>query len=186
MVEPEIAFIDLTQLQYIIESFIKFITRYVNEHCPEEIKYVSATKPHIIDRINQILTAEFVRVDYATGIELLEKAVKDGYEFEDKDIYFGKDLSSEHERYLCEKVYNAPIFLQNFPKEIKAFYMKQNDETKSYKGTNIRNVSGATVAACDLLVPGVGEIVGGSQREDDYDKLMQRVKELNIDVTSIQ
>jgi asparaginyl-tRNA synthetase len=186
MVEPEIAFIDLTQLQYVIESFIKFITNYVNENCSEEIKFIASSKPQIIDRINQILSSDFVRVDYATGIDLLVKAVNEGVHFEDKDIYFGKDLGSEHERYLCEKVYNAPIFLQNFPKEIKAFYMKENDDSLTYKGTNIKNVSGITVAACDLLVPGVGEIVGGSQREDDYDKLMSRVKELGIDASSIQ
>jgi asparaginyl-tRNA synthetase len=186
MVEPEIAFIDLVQLQLIIEKFIKYIVKYVNEECAEEIKFFAATKPFIIDRINQILTNDFVRVDYSLGIELLEKAIKDGVHFEDKDIYFGKDLASEHERYLCEKVYNSPIFLQNYPKEIKAFYMKENDDSKTYKGTNIRGVSGKTVAANDLLVPGVGEIVGGSQREDSFEKLTARVKELNMDASSIQ
>jgi asparaginyl-tRNA synthetase len=186
MVEPEIAFIDLTQLQFIIEKFIKYIVNYVNKECTDEIKFFAATKPFIIDRINQILNTDFVRVDYSTGITLLEKAIKDGVKFEDTDIYFGKDLASEHERYLCEKVYNSPIFLQNYPKEIKAFYMKENDESKTYKGANIRGVSGKTVAANDLLVPGVGEIVGGSQREDSYDKLMERVKELKMDITSIQ
>ncbi|GMO13738.1 MAG: asparagine--tRNA ligase [Mycoplasmoidaceae bacterium] len=186
MVEPEIAFIDLKQLQLIIEAFIKYIVKYVNDECSDEIKFFAETKPFILDRINQILTKDFIRVDYSEGIQILLKAIKDGMKFEDNDIYFGKDLASEHERYLCEKVFKCPIFLQNYPMEIKAFYMKENDDSKTYKGKDMKGVSGKTVAANDLLVPGVGEIVGGSQREDSYDKLMKRVKDLKMDVTSIQ
>jgi asparaginyl-tRNA synthetase len=186
MVEPEIAFIDLVQLQLIIEKFIKYIVNYVKDECSEEIKFFAETKPFIIDRINQLIEKDFKRVDYSEGIEILTKAVKEGIQFEDKDIFFGKDLGSEHERYLCEKIFNCPIFLQNFPKEIKSFYMKENDDSKTYSGENIRDVSGKTVAANDLLVPGVGEIVGGSQREDSYEKLMERVKELKMDISSIQ
>ncbi|MDR3249540.1 MAG: asparagine--tRNA ligase [Mycoplasmataceae bacterium] len=186
MVEPEIAFINLAQLQIIIEQFIKYITKYVKEECSDEIAFFSEAKPFIIKRIDDIINKPFEKVDYSKGIEILIDAIKKGQKFDDNDIYFGKDLSSEHERYLCEKVFNGPIFLQNYPLEIKAFYMKENDSSKSYTGKNIKNVSGKTVAANDLLVPGVGEIVGGSQREDDYDKLMKRVKELNMDIANIQ
>jgi asparaginyl-tRNA synthetase len=186
MVEPEIAFINLAQLQVVIESFIKYITKYVFDNCKDEINFFAKTKPYILDRINQIIDKPFERVDYEKGIEILKKAIDDGYKFEDNDIFFGKDLASEHERYLCEKVFNSPIFLQNYPLEIKAFYMKENGEEKTYKGDNLKGVSGRTVAANDLLVPGVGEIVGGSQREDDFDKLTKRVEELKMDVSSIQ
>jgi asparaginyl-tRNA synthetase len=173
MVEPEIAFIDLTQLQIVIETFIKYITKYVLDTCKNEIDYFAKAKPFILERINDIITKPFKRVDYSYGIELLQKAIDEGHKFDDNEIFFGKDLGSEHERYLCEEVFKGPIFLQNYPKEIKAFYMKVNDDNK-------------TVAANDLLVPGVGEIVGGSQREDSYDKLMNRVKEIGMDVSSIQ
>jgi asparaginyl-tRNA synthetase len=173
MVEPEIAFIDLNQLQSVIESFIKYITRYVNEHCQNEINYFAKDKPIIIERIKNIINQPFKKVDYQEGIEILSKAIADGHKFEDNNIFFGKDLASEHERYLCENVFKQPIFLQNYPKEIKAFYMKLNPDNK-------------TVAANDLLVPGVGEIIGGSQREDDYEKLLKRCQELKMDLKSIQ
>jgi asparaginyl-tRNA synthetase len=186
MVEPEIAFINLAQLQVVIETFIKTIVKEVYDECKDEFNFFATEKPHIIERVEQLINKPFVRVDYAKGIELLAEAVKQGVKFEDNDIYFGKDLGSEHERYLCEKVFNCPIFLQNYPMEIKSFYMKENDESKTYTGSNIKGVSGKTVAANDLLVPGVGEIVGGSQREDSYDKIMARVKELGMDVGTIQ
>jgi asparaginyl-tRNA synthetase len=186
MVEPEIAFIDLRQLQFVIEAFIKYIVKYVSDTCADEIEFFAKNKPFIKERINQILTEDFKRVDYSEGIKLLKEAIANGHNFEDNDIFFGKDLASEHERYLCEEVFKSPIFLQNYPLEIKAFYMKENGADKTYSGSDIRGVSGRTVAANDLLVPGVGEIVGGSQREDDYDKLTARVKELNMNVESIQ
>jgi asparaginyl-tRNA synthetase len=185
MVEPEIAFCNLEQLQVVIELFIKSITKYVNDECRDEIEFFAKTKPYIKERIEQLLTKPFKRVDYQEGIKILKEAVEKGHKFEDNDIYFGKDLASEHERYLCEVVFKCPIFLQNYPLEIKAFYMKENDESKSYKGSDLRDVSGRTVAANDLLVPGVGEIVGGSQREDSFEKLSARVKELGMDVSSI-
>jgi len=116
----------------------------------------------------------------------LKEAIEKGHKFEDNDIYFGKDLGSEHERYLCEEVYKCPMFLQNYPREIKSFYMKLNDDTKTYKGKLLKDVSGQTVAANDLLVPGVGEIVGGSQREDDYDELLKESKKRGMDISSIQ
>lgn len=172
MIEPEIAFIDLTQLMAIIEAFIKSIINYVCINCKDEINFFIKQKPFLSERIDTLLKKNFIRLEYKEAIEILKKAAQDKI-FEDNDIFFGKDIASEHERYLCEQVYKAPVFLYNFPKEIKAFYMKVNPDNK-------------TVAATDLLVPGVGEIVGGSQREDDYNKLMNRTKELNMDVTSIQ
>jgi len=143
-------------------------------------------KPFLKERIDTMLNKEFAKVDYAKGIELLKEAIEKGHKFEDNDIYFGKDLGSEHERYLCEVVYKCPMFLQNYPREIKSFYMKLNDDSKTYKGDLLKDVSGQTVAANDLLVPGVGEIVGGSQREDDYDELLKESKKRGMDITSIQ
>ena len=116
-----------------------------------------------------LLNNEFNKMTYEDGIKILSDAVKNGHQFEDNNIYFGMDLGSEHERYLCETIVNGPLFLYNYPKQIKAFYMKQNDD-------------GITVAASDLLVPGIGELVGGSQREDDYDKLLKRCQELKMDL----
>ena len=173
MIEPEIAFIDLQQLMAIIEAFIKNIIQYICKNCKDELNFFIEQKPFLKERINTLLTKDFVKLDYKDAIEILQKAAAEQRCFEDNDIFFGKDIASEHERYLCEKIYNAPVFLYNFPKEIKAFYMKVNKD-------------GRTVAATDLLVPGVGEIVGGSQREDDYQKLLDRTKELNMDVSSIQ
>lgn len=172
MIEPEIAFIDLTQLMAIIEAFIKSIINYVCINCKDEINFFIKQKPFLSERIDILLKKNFIRLEYKEAIEILKKAAQDKI-FEDNDIFFGKDIASEHERYLCEQVYKSPVFLYNFPKEIKAFYMKVNPDNK-------------TVAATDLLVPGVGEIVGGSQREDDYNKLLNRTKELNMDISSIQ
>jgi asparaginyl-tRNA synthetase len=173
MIEPEVAFIDLKQLMLLIEGFIKFVVNDVYKKCKLEIDQISATKTLIKTRFDQLIKKEFIYLEYTKAIDLLNKAKSEGINFEDSDFFFGKDLSSEHERYLCEKVYQAPVFLYNFPKAIKAFYMKVNDDEK-------------TVAACDLLVPGVGEIVGGSQREDDYDKLKARCEQMHIDLNSIQ
>jgi asparaginyl-tRNA synthetase len=173
MVEPEIAFIDLKQLMMLIETFIKTIIAEILKKCVDEIKQVSVTKPQIKNRLEQLLKKDFVRCEYAQAIELLSKAKSQGVHFEDSEFFFGKDLASEHERYLCEKVFQSPVFLFNFPQEIKAFYMKVNPDNK-------------TVAACDLLVPDVGEIVGGSQREDNYDKLKSRCELAKIDVSSLQ
>lgn len=172
MIEPEIAFIDLTQLMAIIEAFIKSIINYICINCKDEINFFIKQKPFLSERIDTLLKKNFIRLEYKEAIEILKKAAQDKI-FEDNDIFFGKDIASEHERYLCEQVYKSPVFLYNFPKEIKAFYMKVNPDNK-------------TVAATDLLVPGVGEIVGGSQREDDYNKLLNRTKELNMDISSIQ
>lgn len=173
MVEPEIAFIDLEQLMSIIEVFIKTVVQDMLNECRDVIDFFATNNKQILERLKNLVEKKFIRISYTEGIDILKRAVADGYNFEDKNIYFGKDLASEHERYICEKIYNAPVFLYNYPKDIKAFYMKINYD-------NI------TVAATDLLVPGVGEIVGGSQREDDMEKLQQQIKDKKIETESIQ
>ena len=173
MVEPEIAFIDLEQLMSIIEAFIKTVVQDMLNECRDAIEFFAENNKQLLERLKNVVEKKFIRISYTEGIDILKRAVADGYNFEDKNIYFGKDLASEHERYICEKIYNAPVFLYNYPKEIKAFYMKINNDN-------------ATVAATDLLVPGVGEIVGGSQREDDMEKLQQQIIDKKIDTESIQ
>ena len=173
MIEPEIAFCTLPELMGFIELFIKSIVKDVLENCKEAIDFFAKEHPELKERLHNLVTKDFLRIEYRKAIEVLKEAVAEGHKFEDSDIFFGKDLASEHERYLCEQVYKSPVFLYNYPKVIKAFYMKQNEDNE-------------TVAACDLLVPGVGEIVGGSQREDSYDKIMTRVKEMNMDPKSIK
>jgi asparaginyl-tRNA synthetase len=173
MIEPEIAFIDLKQLMLVIEAFVKTVVKSTIKECEDSFAFFKKNKPELETRLNTLVKNKFEKLEYRQAIELLQKAVAKGHKFEDNNIHFGMDLASEHERYICEVEFNAPVFLYNYPKKIKAFYMKANAD-------------GETVAACDLLVPGVGEIVGGSQREDDYDKLMERCKELKIDISSIQ
>jgi asparaginyl-tRNA synthetase len=173
MIEPEIAFIDLKQLMLVIEAFVKTIVKDIAKHCEEEILFFEKNKPAIKQRLDTLIKQDFKKLEYVKAIELLKDAVTKGHKFEDTNIFFGMDLASEHERYICENIYDSPTFIYNYPKKIKAFYMKVNNDNE-------------TVAACDLLVPGVGEIVGGSQREDDYDKLLKRCQELKMDITSIQ
>ena len=122
----------------------------------------------VIEKLNKVINADFVRMEYTEAIELLKKAVESGHKFENNNIYWGMDLNSEHERYVTESIVKGPVFLINYPKEIKAFYMKVNPDNK-------------TVAACDLLVPKEGEIVGGSQREEDFTKLEAKMKEIGND-----
>lgn len=174
MVEPEVNFIDLKQLMELIESMFRKIVRRVLNKCRQELVYLNKKyENNTIETLTNILKNKFVRLDYAKAVEILKEAVAKGHKFEDSNIFFGKDFAAEHERYLCEKHFKAPVFLCNFPKEIKAFYMKENPDHK-------------TVAACDLLVPGVGEIVGGSQREDDYDKIVKKCRDLKIDTKGLQ
>ena len=174
MVEPEINFINLKQLLTLIEQMFKNIVTKVLHNCVDEIKFLNKKyNNNTFDTLTSLLSKKFVRVDYKKAILILQEAIKNGYNFDDKNIFYGKDLASEHERYLCEKYFQSPVFLINFPKEIKAFYMKINSDGKS-------------VAAADLLVPGVGEIVGGSQREDDYEKIIKRCQEMNIDIKNLQ
>lgn len=174
MVEPEINFMNLRQLMLVIEQMFKNIVGRVLSKCADEIKYLNQKyNNNTFDTLTKLISHKFVKLDYAKAVEILKEAVANGHKFEDSNIFFGKDFAAEHERYLCEKHFQSPVFLMNFPKEIKAFYMKVNPDNK-------------TVAACDLLVPGVGEIVGGSQREDDYNKIVNRCHETNIDTKGLQ
>ena len=169
MIEPEMAFADLNYDMDVIEDLIKYCINYVYETCPEEMKFFSERiDKGLNDRLNKVRNSEFRRMTYTEGIELLKRAVEDGVEFENKNIEWGMDLMTEHERYLTEQVVDGPVFLTDYPKEIKAFYMRQNDD-------------GKTVAAVDCLVPGVGELVGGSQREERLDVLEKRMEELGME-----
>lgn len=171
MIEPELAFADLSDNMGCIEEMIKYCINYCLEHAPEEMAFFEKMiDKDCIKRVKAVAASHFKRMTYTEAIEHLEKA-KD--QFENKNIYWGMDLQSEHERYICEKVVNGPVFLIDYPKEIKAFYMRVNEDQK-------------TVAACDLLVPYVGELVGGSQREERYDVLVEKLKELNISQEPLQ
>ena len=166
MIEPEMAFADLQDDMDVMEASIKFSIQYILEHCPDEMKFFdSFIAKGTIDKLNAVLAKPFVRMTYTEGIEILKKAVKDGHKFENNEIEWGMDLQSEHERFLTEEVVKGPMFLTDYPKEIKAFYMKENPD-------------GKTVAAADCLVPGEGEIIGGSQREDNYDVLKAKMDKL--------
>ena len=168
MIEPEIAFGDLEDVMDLEESMLKYIISYVLENAPEEMKFFdSFIEKGLIERLHGIINNDFARITYTDAVELLKKH---NDKFENK-VEWGCDLQTEHERYLTEKVYGKPVFVTDYPKEIKAFYMKQNED-------------GKTVAAVDCLVPGVGEIMGGSQREDNYDKLLARINELGLDPES--
>ena len=165
MIEPEMAFADLSDIMDVEEAMLKYIIRYVLENAPEEMKFFdSFVEKGLIQRLQQILENDFARVTYTEAVELL---MQHNDQFENK-VEWGCDLQTEHERYLTEKLYKKPVFVTDYPKDIKAFYMKLNED-------------GRTVAAVDCLVPGVGEIMGGSQREDDYDKLLRRMEEMHLD-----
>lgn len=163
MIEPEIAFCDLEGLMNIEEDMLKYIVKYVLDNCKEEMEFFDKfVEKGLLDKLNKLITSKFTRITHAEVIDILRKApVK--WEFEPKQ---GEDISKEHEKYITE-YFNGPVFITNWPKDIKAFYMKLNSDNK-------------TVAAVDLEVPGAGELMGGSQREEDYDKLVNRMKELNM------
>ena len=166
MIEPEMAFADLNDDMNTIESFLKYIINYVLENCKDEMNFFdSMIEKGLLDKLHHVLNSEFKRMTYTEGIELLLKAKAEGHKFENDNIFWGMDLQSEHERYLTEQVIKGPMFLIDYPKEIKAFYMKLNKDNK-------------TVAACDLLVPSVGELVGGSQREENYELLKAKMEEI--------
>ena len=165
MIEPEMAFCDLAGDMDIAEAMVKYIINYVSETCADELAFLNQfVDKGLLERLKNVAENAFVRLTYTEAIEILKENAD---KFDDKNIVWGKDLQSEHERFLTETVFQKPVFLTDYPKEIKAFYMKQNPD-------------GKTVAAADLLVPGIGELVGGSQREDDYDKLVNRIKELGM------
>ena len=164
MIEPEMAFADLADYMDTAEAMVKYVIRYVMESCKEEIAFLNRfVDPGLIERLQNVESNDFVRLSYTDAVKILEK-VKDRFEF---PVYWGADLQSEHERYLTEEVYKKPVFLTDYPKEIKAFYMRLNDD-------------GKTVAAADMLVPGIGELVGGSQREERMDVLLSRMKEMGL------
>ncbi len=164
MIEPEIAFADLNDNMDLAEGMLKYIIRFVLENAPEEMNFFNQfVDKGLLDRLNGILNSEFARVTYTEAVEILEKN-NDSFDYK---VFWGCDLQTEHERYLTEQIYKKPVFVTDYPKEIKAFYMKLNPD-------------GKTVAAVDCLVPGIGEIIGGSQREDNYEKLLARMNELGL------
>ena len=164
MIEPEIAFADLNDDMRLAEDMIKYIIGYVLENAPEEMNFFNSfVDKGLIERLNHVMNSDFGHVTYTEAIEILEKN-NDKFEYK---VSWGCDLQTEHERYLTEQIYKKPLFVTDYPKEIKAFYMKLNED-------------GKTVAAMDCLVPGIGEIIGGSQREDDYEKLAARIAELGM------
>ena len=164
MIEPEMAFADLEDNMAVAEGMLKYIIRFVLEHASEEMNFFNQfVDKELLERLNGVLNSEFGHVTYTEAVEILEKN-NDNFDYK---VFWGCDLQTEHERYLTEQVFKKPVFVTDYPKEIKAFYMKLNED-------------GKTVAAMDCLVPGIGEIIGGSQREDNYEKLAARMKELGL------
>ena len=170
MIEPEIAFADLEDNMNLAESMLKYVINYVLENAPEEMNFFNSfVDKGLLDRLNNVANNDFARVTYTDAIDILAKN-NDNFEFK---VSWGCDLQTEHERYLTEQVFKRPVFVTDYPKDIKAFYMKMNEDNK-------------TVAAVDCLVPGIGEIIGGSQREDDYDKLVARMNEMGLNPDDYQ
>lgn len=168
MIEPEMAFADLDDNMELAEAMIKYVIRYVLENAPEEMNFLNKfVDKELIERLNSVVNSEFGHVTYTEAVEILEKN-NDNFDYK---VFWGCDLQTEHERYLTEQIFKKPLFVTDYPKEIKAFYMKLNED-------------GKTVAAMDCLVPGIGEIIGGSQREDDLEKLSARMDELGLDKES--
>ena len=152
------------------EDMIKYIFQYVLDNCPEEMAFFNQfIDKALLDRLDNVINSDFARISYTDAVKELEK-YNDKFEVK---VFWGLDLQTEHERFLCEQIFKKPVFVTDYPKDIKAFYMKLNPD-------------GKTVAAADLLVPGIGEIVGGSQREEDYDKLLTRMKELDMPIENYE
>lgn len=167
MIEPEVAFADLNDLMDLEEEFIKYCINWALENCKDDLEFLNnMIDKGLIERLQEVVKTEFVRLPYTEGIKILEEAIANGKKFE-FPVYWGCDLASEHERYLVEEHFRKPVIMTDYPKEIKAFYMKQNADGKTVQGT-------------DVLFPQIGEIIGGSVREENYDKLMARIEELNI------
>ena len=173
MIEPEMAFYDITDNMNLAEDFIKHLVKYALDNCYDDIKFLNDRYDNeLIDRLKSVIGTDFVRLEYTEGIKILEKAVADGTQFE-YPVSWGVDLQSEHERYLVEKHFGKPVILTGYPKDIKAFYMKQNED-------------GKTVRAMDVLFPKIGEIIGGSERESSLEKLEKRIDELHMSRTNLE
>ncbi|MBR3091846.1 MAG: asparagine--tRNA ligase [Bacteroidaceae bacterium] len=167
MIEPEVAFIDMNDLMDLEEEFIKYCVQWALDNCQDDLEFLNKMiDKTLIERLNSVVSTDFIRLPYTEGIKILEEAAAKGRKFE-FPIKWGMDLASEHERYLVEEHFKKPVILTDYPKEIKAFYMKQNEDGKTVQGT-------------DVLFPQIGEIIGGSVREESYDKLINRINELNI------
>lgn len=172
MIEPEVAFNEISENMQLAEDFIKYCLQWALDHCADDIQFLNDMfDKELIDRLHFVLKQRFIRLAYTEGVKILEDAVSNGHKFE-FPIYWGADLASEHERYLVEDHFKCPVILTDYPKEIKSFYMKQNDD-------------GKTVRAMDVLFPKIGEIIGGSQREEDYDRLESRAKEMGVPTKDI-
>ena len=167
MIEPEMAFYDINDNMNLAEDFIKHLVKYALDNCYDDVKFLNDRYDNeLIERLQGVISTEFVRLEYTEGIKILEKAIADGVQFE-YPVYWGVDLQSEHERYLVEKHFGKPVILTGYPKDIKAFYMKQDPD-------------GKTVRAMDVLFPKIGEIIGGSERESSLEKLEKRIEELQM------
>ena len=172
MIEPEVAFNEITENMQLAENFIKYCIRWALDSCKDDIEFLNnMIDKELIDRLYFVVNNEFVRLSYTEGIKILEEAIAKGHKFE-FPISWGTDLASEHERYLVEEHFKKPVILTDYPKEIKSFYMKQNED-------------GKTVRAMDVLFPKIGEIIGGSQREENYEKLQKRAEEMNVPTKDI-
>ncbi len=167
MIEPEVAFIDMDDLMDLEEDFIKYCVRWALEHCKDDLEFLNKMiDKTLLDRLNHVVNEKFVRLPYTEGVKILEEAVRNGHKFE-FPVSWGMDLASEHERFLVEQHFKRPVIMTDYPKEIKAFYMKINADGKTVQGT-------------DVLFPQIGEIIGGSVREENYDKLMAEIEERHI------
>ena len=172
MIEPEVAFIEIEENMQLAQDFVQFCVNWALEHCREDIEFLAKMYDNeLIDRLRFVVENDFVRLTYTEGIEILKKAVAEGKKFE-YPVDWGTDLQSEHERYLVEDHFKKPVILTDYPKDIKSFYMKQNND-------------GKTVRAMDVLFPRIGEIIGGSQREEDYEKLRRRAEEMGVPTKDI-
>ncbi|MGN1229693.1 MAG: asparagine--tRNA ligase, partial [Prevotella sp.] len=167
MIEPEVAFIDLNDLMDLEEDFIKYCVNWALDNCKDDLEFLNKMiDKTLIERLQSVVKTDFIRLPYTEGIKILEEAVKNGKKFE-FPVSWGMDLASEHERYLVEEHFKKPVIMIDYPKDIKAFYMKINDDDKTVQGT-------------DVLFPQIGEIIGGSVREESYDKLMSEIERRNI------
>lgn len=172
MIEPEVAFYEIKENMDLAEEFIKYLVQWALDNCKDDLTFLNERiDKGLIERLESVVKKDFIRLSYTEGIKILEKAVADGHQFE-YPVYWGLDLASEHERYLVENHFQCPVILTDYPTEIKAFYMKQNED-------------GKTVRAMDVLFPKIGEIIGGSQREESLEKLISRCKEVGIPLSEM-